>query len=58
VRRAWLIDTGPIVSLLDRRNQRLAELEENSILLTCDSDFKIYRRNGRATIPVVTPENQ
>lgn len=44
------------MSLADAGMVRLSELEENCALLTCDSDFKIYRRNGRSPIPLVVPE--
>lgn len=44
------------MSLADAGMVRLSELEENCALLTCDSDFKIYRRNGRSPIPLVAPE--
>jgi hypothetical protein len=35
---------------------RMTELQHNCILMTTDSDFRIYRRNGRQVIPVLIPE--
>lgn len=37
---------------------RLSELHESSTLWTIDSDFQIYRRNGRTVIPVLMPRNR
>lgn len=34
---------------------RLAEINDSPLLITTDSDFHIYRRHGRQTIPVVSP---
>jgi hypothetical protein len=33
----------------------MTELEPDSLVATFDSDFKIYRRNKRRTIPTLTP---
>ncbi len=35
---------------------RLAELYEPCRILTLDSDFRIYRRHGRKTIPLIAPD--
>ena len=42
-------------SLADAALIRLAEINDSPLLITTDSDFQIYRRHGRQTIPLVTP---
>lgn len=42
-------------SLADVALIRLAEMNDSPLLLTTDSDFHIYRRHGRQTIPLVSP---
>lgn len=42
-------------SLADAALIRLAEISDAPLLLTTDSDFHIYRRHGRQTIPLVSP---
>jgi len=42
-------------SLADAALIRLAEINDSPLLITTDSDFHIYRRHGRRTIPLVTP---
>jgi uncharacterized protein len=44
------------MSLADACLVRMTELEPQSVVLTLDSDFKIYRRNKRQVIPLVTPD--
>ena len=34
---------------------RMSELVENSVVFTVDSDFLIYRKNGRKQIPLIYP---
>lgn len=34
---------------------RLSELLPNAVVATLDSDFRIYRRNGRQVIPLLMP---
>ena len=34
---------------------RMAELHAEGVVLTLDSDFGIYRKNGRQVIPSITP---
>ncbi|MCE7933291.1 MAG: PIN domain-containing protein [Chlorobi bacterium CHB2] len=34
---------------------RMAELEEEARVLTVDSDFLFYRKNGRSLIPLIAP---
>ncbi len=94
--RTVLIDSGPIVAALRRRDQhhdwaraqfeattepfltcegviseshqdtpmsfadaclvRMAELRDEAIILTTDTDFQIYRKKGRQVIPLLVPE--
>jgi predicted nucleic acid-binding protein len=42
-------------SLADAALIRLAEINDSPLLITTDSDFHVYRRHGRQTIPLVTP---
>ncbi|MGQ0657767.1 MAG: type II toxin-antitoxin system VapC family toxin [Chromatiales bacterium] len=46
------------MSLADACLVRMAELLADSVVLTCDGDFRRYRRHGRQLIPVVTPDPQ
>jgi uncharacterized protein len=43
------------MSLADACLVRLSELYENCVVFTLDSDFNVYRRFGRRTIPVLLP---
>jgi predicted nucleic acid-binding protein len=43
------------MSLADACLVRMTELHENSVLLTLDRDFMIYRRHGRRVIAVLIP---
>jgi len=45
------------MSLADACLVRLAELLPNSAVLTLDSDFRVYRRNGSEPIPLVCPDD-
>jgi predicted nucleic acid-binding protein len=42
-------------SLADAALIRLTEINDSPLLLTTDSDFHIYRRHGRQTIPLLSP---
>jgi predicted nucleic acid-binding protein len=42
-------------SLADAALIRLSEITDAPLLLTADSDFHIYRRHGRQTIPLINP---
>jgi hypothetical protein len=35
---------------------RMAELEEDTVVFTTDTDFRLYRRNGRQVIPLIIPQ--
>jgi predicted nucleic acid-binding protein len=44
------------ISLADACLVRLSETLGESVLLTTDGDFRIYRRHGRQVIPCVMPD--
>jgi hypothetical protein len=43
------------MSLADACLVRMTELHEDSVVMTLDGDFLIYRRHGRQAIPVLMP---
>jgi uncharacterized protein len=43
------------ISLADACLVRMAELDENTVVFTTDTDFRLYRRNGRQVIPLIIP---
>jgi uncharacterized protein len=43
------------ISLADACLLRMAELDERTVIFTTDSDFRLYRRNGRQVIPLIMP---
>ena len=43
------------MSLADACLVRMTELDQRSVVLTLDSDFRIYRRNKRQTVPTLMP---
>jgi len=43
------------MSFADACLVRMSELRKDSVIFTTDSDFNVYRRNGRQTIPVMAP---
>lgn len=43
------------MSLADACLVRMSEMAENSAVFTVDSDFLIYRKNGRKKIPLISP---
>ncbi|MFM2432804.1 MAG: hypothetical protein RLZZ511_4018 [Cyanobacteriota bacterium] len=45
------------MSLADACLVRMSELNENSPILTLDSDFKIYRQHRNQIIPTIIPED-
>ena len=45
------------ISLADASLVRMAEIFSDSPVLTLDSDFRIYRRNGRQAIPLIIPDS-
>ena len=44
------------MSLADSCLVRMSEVYPESHIFTLDSDFRVYRRNGRQMIPLITPE--
>jgi predicted nucleic acid-binding protein len=42
-------------TLADACLVRMSELHKNSVMLTLDRDFLVYRRNGRQVIPLLAP---
>ena len=44
------------MSLADACLVRMSEIYEGGKIWTLDSDFRIYRKNGRQVIPVIMPE--
>ena len=47
-------DNTPM-SFADACLVRMAELHADAVVLTTDSDFRIYRKNGRQAIPLIVP---
>lgn len=43
------------MSLADASLVRMSELHERHAVFTLDSDFRVYRKNGRDAIPLITP---
>src|SRR6185436_11569104 len=43
------------MSLADACLVRMSELHDGARVFTTDSDFKLYRRHGRQTIPLIYP---
>jgi predicted nucleic acid-binding protein len=43
------------MSLADACLVRMAELHDDFAIVTLDSDFQIYRKNGRQVIPTIMP---
>ncbi|MDP1858476.1 MAG: PIN domain-containing protein [Gemmatimonadaceae bacterium] len=43
------------MSLADACLVRMTELDVQSVVLTLDSDFRVYRRNRRQVIPTIMP---
>lgn len=46
---------GRPMSLADACLVRMAELHPSSPVFTTDDDFRVYRKNGRAAIPLIAP---
>lgn len=58
VRRLMTKYSNVPMSLADACLVRMTELERNSIVLTLDSDFRIYRRHRRQTVPAIMPPHR
>lgn len=50
--------SGVPMSFADACLVRMSELDEQSRILTLDSDFQIYRRNRRHAIPTIMPDRE
>ena len=44
------------MALADACLVRMSELDTSSVILTLDSDFRVYRRNRRQVIPTIMPD--
>lgn len=44
------------MSFADACLVRMSELDSDGVVITLDSDFKVYRRNRRQSIPTIMPE--
>lgn len=44
------------MSFADACLVRLSELIANAVVVTIDSDFRVYKKNGRRVIPVLSPD--
>ena len=55
----WLLQKYSEIpmSLADACLVRMSELYTDSHILTVDNDFRIYRKNRRQVIPILTPSN-
>jgi hypothetical protein len=47
---------GRPMSLADACLVRMSEIVEDAIVLTTDSDFRVYRRHSRQVVPCVLPK--
>ena len=45
------------MSLADACLVRMAEQDAQSLVMTLDRDFRVYRKNGRQTIPTLIPDD-
>jgi predicted nucleic acid-binding protein len=57
IRRLLIRYADHPMSFADACLVRMAEQFSSALLLTLDQDFKVYRRNGRQTIPLAMPAN-
>ena len=55
VRRLWKKYADVPMSLADTCLVRMAEKFDDHAICTLDSDFTVYRKQGRKTIPLITP---
>ncbi len=56
IRRLMLRYKDQPMDLADGCIVRMSELNPDSLVITLDSDFEVYRRNGRQAIPLVKPQ--
>jgi predicted nucleic acid-binding protein len=55
VRRLMTKYSSIPMSLADACLVRMSELERNTVVLTLDTDFRIYRRHRRQAVPTIMP---
>lgn len=46
------------MSFADACLVRMGEKSEGTVVVTTDSDFRTYRKNGRQVIPLIMPESR
>ena len=46
------------MSLADACLVRMSELDPTTVVLTLDTDFRVYRRSGRLVVPVIMPDGR
>jgi uncharacterized protein len=46
------------MSLADACIVRMSEIQDRHAILTLDSDFLVYRKHGRALLPLIHPAAQ
>jgi predicted nucleic acid-binding protein len=56
VRKLMIKYASVPMSLADACLVRMTELYARTTVLTLDDDFRVYRRNGRQSVPVLMPE--
>lgn len=56
VRRLMAKYANVPMSLADACLVRMSELDAHASVVTLDSDFRVYRRNGRQAVPVLMPD--
>lgn len=60
-------ESGPVLALMQKYSQvpmsfadaclvRMTEILPDPVVLSVDSDFRIYRRHGRQVVPCILPE--
>ncbi|EDY16265.1 PilT protein domain protein [Chthoniobacter flavus Ellin428] len=57
VRALWHRYANVPMSLADACVVRMAEMRRHSVICTVDSDFIIYRKDGRHPLPLLTPQS-
>jgi uncharacterized protein len=55
IRRLQRRFAGVPISFADACLVRMSEILSNCMVWTLDSDFRVYRRSGRQSIPLLTP---
>lgn len=58
IRKLMLRYENVPMSLADACLVRMTELRADSVVVTLDRDFRVYRRNGRQVVPVLSPRDR